>query len=243
MELARLQQLSRDRRSGARIVTLVACCVCLFLVAVAESHDASGSESRLTIAGHQVRAALVIDLLAVKDVDRNDDKRVSYDELDARLEAIYAGIKEHFRIAAPNPPIRTAVERYEVVLEHLLRLEIMYEFDRPPTSITVTSTLDVLTQPTHRHVTALTVNGSVQQAVLESGARSVVFRDLSAGSRGQVIRFVQLGLERISAGDLELAFIVGLIAAAVTMRSLIRVLVPVAIAHTLALGRAGFKVV
>ena len=73
----------------------------LFASAV-RAHDFSQSESAIEIDGAIVRVRIGVNLLEMPGVDANGDQRVSYDELDESIERVFAAIKEHLTLRAPE---------------------------------------------------------------------------------------------------------------------------------------------
>ena len=85
------------------------------------------------------------------DIGANHDGRVTYAELD---EAII------------DNPVQTTVERYELVGNNTVRLDLVCRFEHALTRVDVTSTLDGITQPDHRHLMSVTLDGVLREAVL-----------------------------------------------------------------------------
>jgi hypothetical protein len=160
--------------------------ILLFLTAASalvHAHDVSRSESRLEVQGAQVVCRITLNLLEFPDVDVNRDEVVSYEELDRAIDRIYASLKAHFFVGDPGPPIRTSVERYEQLDDHLVRIDVRYTFDRPPTRVKVRSTLHDITRPDHRHLISVRFGDDLQESVLGTGADTAVFDRTSGRSR------------------------------------------------------------
>ena len=139
------------------------------------AHDVSRSESVLVIDGATVRVQFSINLLEFKGVDANGDGRVSYDELDARIEQVFTVIKQHFVLTSPDPPTRVILQRQQIVEDHVLRAELVYTFDQPVRDLRVESTLEAATTPSHVHSVQADINGETFQALLTPQHRSASF--------------------------------------------------------------------
>lgn len=161
-----------------RIVTLIAL---LHLSGTVGAHDFSRSESKLEIRGREVRVLLSLDLLE-STVDVNQDARVSYEELDAAIERIYAGIKTHYLLDSDGPPVSSTLERYELVDEHVVQMHLVYTFAHDVSRLEVTSRLYEITKPDHRHLVS-TTGVPVQAAVLDASVPRMIFNagDTSSG--------------------------------------------------------------
>jgi hypothetical protein len=144
-------------------------------VAVVAAHDVSRSEAILSIEGATVRVQFSINLLELRGVDANGDERVSYDELDARIEDVFTVIKQHFVLAAPDRPTRVVLQRQQVVEEHILQADLVYTFDRPVRELRVESTLETVTTPGHVHHVRTDISGETFQALLTPQNRGAIF--------------------------------------------------------------------
>jgi hypothetical protein len=221
--------------------------VAVLLAAVPPSvlgHELSRSESRLEVRDRDIHATITVDLVSFGQVDVNRDDIVTYDELDPEIERIYASLKSHFFVGGPEPPVSTRVERYQIVSPHLLRMEVRYAFDQPPQRVAVTSRLDKVLGPDHRHLITVRFAGDLQQAVLGAGAETALFDAAAGRSSLRTLRtFVTLGIEHIITGYDHLAFLVCLLMAATTFRSLVGAITAFTLAHSITLGLATFDVV
>jgi len=159
--------------AGACVALL--CCITALSRATASAHDVSRSESTLSIEGATVRVQFVINLLELKSVDANGDERVSYDELDARIEDVFTAIKQHFVLAAPERPTRVVLQRQQIVEEHVLQADLVYTFDRPVRELRVESTLETVTTPGHVHYVRTDISGETLQALLTPESRTATF--------------------------------------------------------------------
>jgi hypothetical protein len=207
------------------------------------AHDLSRSESRLEIHGREVRVLFTIDLLELSDVDRNRDGRVSYDELDASIERIFAAVKENYQVRAAAPPLHISVEQYGIIDGHVLRMELNETFAEDVSRLEITSTLDRIARSGHQHLASATVDGIVHQAVLDASMPTAVFSAAGHPYLKTFGSFLGLGIEHIFTGYDHLAFLVCLLIAATTLRSLVTVITSFTVAHSVTLALATFDLV
>jgi hypothetical protein len=139
--------------------------------AILAAHDFSQSESTLTLDGPTVNVQLRLNLLDFPGVDANGNGVVSYEELDAAIERVFAAVKEHYVLGAPDAPLRILVERYEIVDDHVLQMGVRYDFAAEVHQLDVTSTLDVLFGPMHQHIVTTRLSGETSRTVLDAGNR------------------------------------------------------------------------
>lgn len=229
------------------MVRQAACLVLLLLTAataLVQAHDVSRSQSRLDVRGVEIQGSVTLDLVEFPWIDVNHDAVISYDELEPAIERIYAALTAHFFVGGPEPPIRTRVTRYEILEDHLLRLDVHYTFERPPTRVKVTSTLHEITRPDHYHLISVRFGDDLQESVLGSGADSMVFDRTSDHPYVETVKkFVTLGIEHIVTGYDHLAFLVCLLIATTTFGSLVRVITSFTLAHSITLALATFQLV
>lgn len=141
------------------------------LSAIVVAHDFSQSEATLTIAGRAVNVLLRVNLLEFPAVDADGNGVVSYEELDRAIEPVFAAVKAHYVLAAPGPPVRVNVERHDIVDEHVLQLDVRYDFGEAINELDVTSTLDQLLGPMHQHILTARLNGDTSRVILDAGNR------------------------------------------------------------------------
>jgi hypothetical protein len=144
-------------------------------VSFASAHELARSESTLTIDGATVRARVAIDLLELQGVDRNADQRVSYEELDAAIERVFAALEDHLALRAPDPPTRVTMGRRQILDDHVLQVDLAYTFDRGVRELRVESTLDRVASPSHLHHVRANIGGETYQALLTPSSRSATF--------------------------------------------------------------------
>jgi hypothetical protein len=228
-------------------VRRAACLVLLWLLGAAASahaHDVSRSQSRLEVQGVEIQGSITLDLVEFPSVDADHDNFVSYGELEPALERIYAALNSHFFVGDPGPPMRTRVTRYELLEDHLLRLDVLYTFRQPPARVTVTSTLHEITRPEHRHLISVRFGDDLHESVLGAGAESTTFDRAAVHSSLETVRkFATLGIEHILTGYDHLAFLVCLLVATTNFRSLVRVITSFTLAHSITLALATFDLV
>ena len=161
--------------AGARIHRAALLWFVAFCIAPSSAHEVSRSESVLSVADASVRVQFSINLLELRGVDANGDQRVSYDELDARIEDVFGAIKQHYVLAAPAPPARVVMQRQQIVEEHVLQADLVYTFDRPVRQLRVESTLETVTTPGHVHDVRTDISGETLQALLTPESRTATF--------------------------------------------------------------------
>jgi hypothetical protein len=198
----------------------------------------------LVVSGRDIRATLTLDLLgvhAMPDLDRNRDNRISYAELDDAVERVSDAVGRHFVVRGPEAPIQTTVERYQLLDETRVRLEVLYRFPGDVTTIDVTSTLADITQPNHRHLMSVTSGGVTHEAVLAAGRTRATFDATGTSSYlGTLGTFLWLGVEHIFTGYDHLAFLLGLLIATESLRALVKIVTSFTVAHSVTLALATF---
>jgi hydrogenase/urease accessory protein HupE len=214
---------------------------------VAFAHAFSSSTSRTTVRGSGVNVVFTTNLIdhhAGPAIDSNGDGWLSVDEVDDAIEQIYAGIKENFEVTADKPLMSTLVERYQLIDENVLQLHIAYTFAEPVTRVTITSTMDRITQENHRHLARVGFGEAPREDVLDISAPSVTRDAASSQTVGErITRFLTLGIEHIFTGYDHLAFLLGLLVTAATLGGLVNVVTSFTAAHSVTLGLATFGLV
>jgi hypothetical protein len=145
------------------------------LCAMLAAHEFSQSESALVVDGPSVTARIDLNLLEFPDVDADRNGIVSYEELDAAIERIFAALKQHYVLGAPEAPVRILAERHEIVDEHVLQINVRFSFAHDVRRLDVTSTLDALFGPMHQHFVTATMAGEAGRTVLDAGNPHVSF--------------------------------------------------------------------
>lgn len=182
-------------RSASGRVLLAACLGAVTLGA----HDFSQSESSLEIDGRTVRARLRVNLLEIVGVDANLDQRVSYEELDRAIERVFAVLKEHYVLRAPDAPEQIVAEKYEIGDEHVLQIVVAHTFGNDVRRLEVTTQFDALFAPTHQHLVSAVVNGEPLRAMLDASNRTVTF-ELSRLNPGTILATVVAAIGLLSLG-------------------------------------------
>jgi hypothetical protein len=120
--------------------------------------------------GADVRVSLTLNLLDLHTgpvVDADGDEVVTYDEIDERIEAVYQAVRNHYHVRAPGEPIASTLERYELVGDAALAMELVYRFGNDVNALTIASTLPYITQPNHQHLVQIGRDGTAQMALLD----------------------------------------------------------------------------
>jgi hydrogenase/urease accessory protein HupE len=210
-----------------------------------EAHVLARSESRLVVHGREVSAHLTFNLLDFPGVDRNGDQVVTPDEFAPAFDRVYASILAHYSLSSSGPPVRMTRDKYGVFDEHVLMLDLTYVFPQQVLALELelTSTLPDLLGPGHVHLATFILNGRLQEQILDNRNRSVFFTQTS-GTRWQTLgRFVWLGIQHIATGYDHLAFLLGLLIAIASLRSLVKVITSFTVAHSITLALATFNLV
>lgn len=225
------------RLSGALAIVLVC-------AASAFAHPMSNSLSRLEVDGREVRALLTIDLLELGGVDRDGNALIGISELDAAIESVYGRLRQHYIVRAPGEPAAVSLERYEIVEDgHIGRFYLHYTFADDVGTIEVTSTIDRLMPPGHRHLVSVVRDGAVAEGILDASQPSVSLGPHGRSAFQTIVSFARLGIEHIFTGYDHLAFLVCLLIGTPTIRSLALVITSFTIAHSITLALATFEIV
>ncbi len=209
----------------------------------AQAHDLYRSESRLEVRGRQIKATFTFNLLDFPGVDQNGDKRVSDAEFNEARENVIGAILQHYALDSNGPPARFTREKAEVFDEHVLTLVIQYVFPQDVIALRVNESLNDILGAGHVHLVTAVLGGRTQEAILDSRTKSAFFTQTS-GSNWQIFtRFLWLGIQHIATGYDHLAFLVGLLIATASMKSLVKVVTSFTIAHSITLALATFNVV
>jgi hypothetical protein len=238
---ARTEILSKPPISSRRVITITAICAAFLAPAIA--HDLYRGESRIFIHGREVHDTLTLNLLDFPGIDQNGDKVVSKEEFEQSFDRVYGILQQHYFLRSNGPPLRVTRQHYEIFQDHVLSLELLYVFPQDVIALEVHSTLNHVLGPTYVHLVTVVLNGKVQEDVL--GATHPVAFFTSAGtSRLQTAgRFIWLGIQHIALGYDHLAFLLGLLVATSSLRSLVKVITSFTIAHSITLALATFDIV
>jgi hydrogenase/urease accessory protein HupE len=155
----------------------------------------------------------------------------------------FDAVKRHYEVLGPEAPTDTRLESSEALPGNLVRLHIAYIFPRDVTELHVRSTFPDVMPAGHQHIMTVRLNGELREAVLDARNPQAVFTGVKA-SRWQTFgRFVRLGVEHIFTGYDHLAFLLGLLVATATIRSLVMIITSFTIAHSITLALATFGLV
>ena len=209
----------------------------------AHAHDMSRSESRIEVRGREARVALRFNLLEIPKIDSNGDGVISYDELDSAIERIYPLVKQHYILDSSGPPVHVVLKRYGISEGHVLDLDMLYTFARDVAELRVTCTLNEISPPGHQHLISVDFGGDVHEGILDAATNTGVFKSGGASVGKTIASFVKLGIGHIFTGYDHLAFLVGLLIAATTMGSMIKVITSFTVAHSITLALATFDVI
>jgi hypothetical protein len=155
----------------------------------AAAHDLSHSQSDISVRGGEVQVRLQLDLVGFGGLQWQRRDQVTQDEIDERIEAVYALVREHLRVESPGATqVSASMSRYHLTDNHVLDAQIVQRFDRDVHELVVRSTLDRVTTADHQHLTRVAFGGPLTETMLTaaipvwhfSGDRSA-WRRASAG--------------------------------------------------------------
>ncbi len=93
------------------------------------------------------------------------------------------------------------------------------------------------------HLVTVVLNGKVQEGILDATHPDAFFTSAGASRLQTAGRFIWLGVQHIALGYDHLAFLLGLLVATASLRSLVKVITSFTIAHSITLALATFNVV
>jgi hydrogenase/urease accessory protein HupE len=213
------------------------------LAVPATAHDLLRSESKLVVAGREVRATLIFNLLDFPGVDQNKDKVVSKDEYLAAFDRVYAQVLQHYRLTSSDPPVRVIHDKDELFDEHVLTLGLTYVFPQQVLALELNSSLPDILGPSHIHLASVALNGRLQEQILDNGHRAAFFTQTSGAWWQTMGRFIWLGIQHIATGYDHLSFLLGLLIATAALRSLVKIVTSFTVAHSITLALATFDIV
>ena len=217
--------------------------LCLLGALSLSAHDLYRSESKLVVRGRELQASLTFNLMDFPGVDQNRDKSISQQEFAQAFDRVYGEILQHYFITSSGPPVRVTRQKYELFDDHVLLLDLNYVFPQQILALELTSTMPDVLGAGHVHLATVTLGGRLQEQILDSRNRKAFFTQTS-GSAGQTfLRFVWLGIQHIATGYDHLSFLLGLLIATATMRSLVKVITSFTVAHSITLALATFNLV
>ena len=197
----------------------------------------------MVIRGREVHDILTLNLLDFPGVDRDGDKVVSKDEFDQSFERVYEILQQHYFLRSNGPPSRMTRQQYEVTQDHVLTLELLYVFPQDVIALEVHSTLNQVLGPTYVHLVTVVLNGKVQEDILGPTHPDAFFTSAGTSRLQTAGRFIWLGIQHIALGYDHLAFLLGLLVATASLRSLVKVITSFTVAHSITLALATFDIV
>jgi hydrogenase/urease accessory protein HupE len=226
------------------LVALTIVVICFFVVwQPAYAHDLSRSESRIDVNGREARVEFKLNLIELRYVDKKGSGFISYDELDDSIARIYADVKQHYILRGPSSPTSITLVRYRVIEDHVLEMELLYEFSQVVTDLQVTSTLAEITQPAHQHLASANLNGTTYEAILNTANPTATFAASDKPAMSTFWSFLRLGITHIFTGYDHLAFLVGLLIVTSRLTSLFKIITSFTVAHSITLALATFDIV
>lgn len=210
-----------------------------FLIA----HDLYRSESNLVVIGRTVQDTLTFNLLDFPGVDQNKNKVVSNEEFAQAFESVYGQILSHYAVESSGPAVRMTRGKYELIDEHVLVLHMEYTFPQQVLALELKSNLPDLLGSGHIHLASMVLNGRLQEQILDNRSRTAFFTQSSGAWWQTMGRFVWLGVQHIATGYDHLAFLLGLLIATASLRSLVKVVTSFTVAHSITLALATFNLV
>jgi hydrogenase/urease accessory protein HupE len=193
-----------------------------------EAHNVSQSDSKLVVDGRTVQAILTLNVQELHD---------------PAASSVFDAVKRHYTVLGPEAPTETKLESSEPMAGNLLRLHILYTFPRDVTELRVKSTFPEVMPSGHQHIMTVRLNGELREAVLDAGNPQADFTGVKASAWQTFWRFVRLGVEHIFTGYDHLAFLLCLLVATATIRSLVMIITSFTIAHSITLALATFGLV
>jgi len=215
----------------------------LLLAAPAFAHDILRSDAKIQVQGHQARAAFTLNLFELTSPIVPGNPRATPAQLDGSIQNIFASLRQHYYLRAPTAPVTTTLAQYVLIDGNVVHMEVTYDFPDAITALEVESHLDQIMPPGHRHFLAVSINGTVQQAILDSGTTTARFTGIAIPKWRTALRFIRLGIEHIFTGYDHLAFLLGLLVATASIRSLVTIVTSFTIAHSITLALATFQLV
>jgi len=105
------------------------------------------------------------------------------------------------------------------------------------------SSLPDVLGPGHIHLASIFLNGRTQEQILDNRNRTAFFTQTSGAWWQTLGRFVWLGLKHIATGYDHLAFLLGLLIATASLKSLVKTITSFTVAHSITLALATFNIV
>src|ERR1700683_513754 len=144
------------------------------------AHDILRSESNLQAGGSMVRAMFILNLFELKDPIVPGNPRATVAQLDGSIGKIFDSVQRHYFLRTPDAPVRTTLGQYTLVDGNVVHMEVLYFFERDIATLEITSTLYEIMPPGHRLLAAVTLNGTLYEAILDAGTTRAQFSGTSA---------------------------------------------------------------
>ena len=203
-------------------------------------HDILRSDAKIEVHGTQARAAFTLNLFELTAQIVPGSPRATPAQLDASIHDIFASFQQHYTLRSA---VKTTLTQYVLIDGNVVHMEVTYDFPDEITSLEVESHLDQIMPPGHKHFLAVKMGDTVQQAILDSGTTKATFTGVAIPKWQTSLRFIRLGIEHIFTGYDHLAFLLGLLVATATIRSLVTIVTSFTIAHSITLALATFQLV
>jgi hypothetical protein len=207
------------------------------------AHDILRSDAKIEVRGNQVRATVTLNLFELTSPIVPGSPRATPAQLDASIAAIFASFQHHYFLRSPAMPVRTTLGQYVLIDGNVVHMEATWDFADDITSLEVESRLDQIMPPGHKHFLAVRMGDTVQQAILAGSDTQATFTGIAIPKWQTALRFIRLGIEHIFTGYDHLAFLLGLLVATSTIRSLVTVVTSFTLAHSITLALATFQLV
>jgi hydrogenase/urease accessory protein HupE len=207
-------------------------------------HPDSQSTSRLTVTEQGAELELSVQALSLiecLEVDRDGDKRLSEAELEAGREQIRAYFDARYQIEPTGPRNPWTLELVDGGALGYQLVQGMTSFILSPESdeLRIRCRLFLEQNPLHRDVATVVWRGEEPSVFLfGEGVEEWHFRSASARRGGVFAGYLQLGLEHILGGWDHLAFVLALLVAARSVRSLVAVVTAFTLSHSITLACA-----
>jgi hydrogenase/urease accessory protein HupE len=225
----------------------LAAAIALAFVSIAPlaGHDVARSEARIEAQGREVHLALTLNLTELRQpqLPLDSSGRITIAQLDSAAPAIFEAIKSHYTIQAPGPPQTIAQGNHILIDGHVVRMDLAYHFTHDVDAFTITSRLYDVMAPGHQHLLVAILNGTPHETILTASNRTATFSGVQATKLETTGKFIRLGIEHIVTGYDHLAFLLGLLVAAATVGSLVKIITSFTIAHSITLALATFNLV
>jgi hydrogenase/urease accessory protein HupE len=199
-----------------------------YLAASLAAHNVSQSDTSLIVDGRTVEATLTLNSQELRDPG---------------AASIFDSVNRHYTVLGPDAPVETRLESLEPLPGNLVRLHVVYTFSHDVAELKITSTLPQVMPAGHQNMVTLRFNGELKEAVLTASSPSADFTGVRTSAWQTVWRFVRLGIEHIFTGYDHLAFLLCLLVATSTIRSLVVIITSFTIAHSITLALATFGLV